>query len=636
VAKPWQRASWVGVNFWSRAGGPRMWVHYDGKIVRQELAVLADHGCNVTRSFCYWPDFVPEPEQLDGQVVDRFSDFLDAHLEMEVRTIPTFIVGHMSGQNWDPAWRQGRDLYRDVWMVSQQAWFAAEMARRFGAHPAVAAWLVSNEMPIYGGHGAADEVTSWARLIVQAIRSGGATQPISIGDGAWGVEVSGNDNGFSVRALARLVDFLGPHVYISSDDAVRQSMAAAVACELCTGFGIPVVLEEFGLSSDFSSEDNAAHYYRQVLHSTLVAGAEGWLAWNNCDYDQLEDQDPYRHHPFEMHFGVTDSTGKPKAALREIARFASLVGQLDADGWERTDDEVAIVVPEHFERTDPYSTSDYRRDLRGILGQAYIAAREADLPVAFTRERDGIRAGAKLYLLPSTKLITAPTVRKLLAAAEAGAIVYLSYFAGSSPTQRGSWFPWLNEVFGISHQLRYGLVDTAKGDHVVMSFVEDLGALSAGTELRFHVAGNEGSRAFLPLEPAGAKVLAVDHLGQPALLERRLGAGAMVLCAYPIEHMAASTPNANPEDTWGLYGALAEAAGIVLPLSVTDPRVMIGRLKSAGNEIALVMNMSPQQLEVKLLSSDGSTYSRYDGAPSSPVEVLVLPPFEVEVLRLVV
>ena len=226
---------WVGVNFWSRAGGPRMWVHYDGKIVRQELAVLADHGCNVTRSFCYWPDFVPEPEQLDGKVVDRFSDFLDAHVEMEVRTIPTFIVGHMSGQNWDPAWRQRRDLYRDVWMVSQQAWFAAEMARRFGAHPAVAAWLVSNEMPIYGGHGTADEVTSWARLIVQAIRSGGATQPISIGDGAWGVEVSGNDNGFSVRALARLVDFLGPHVYISSDDAVRQSMAAAVTCELCAG-----------------------------------------------------------------------------------------------------------------------------------------------------------------------------------------------------------------------------------------------------------------------------------------------------------------------------------------------------------------------------------------------------------------
>ena len=94
--------------------------------------MLATHGCNMTRSFCFWPDFMPAPEQLDPLVLDRFSDFLDAHVEAGLGTIPTFIVGHMSGENWDPAWRAGRDLYRDVWLVSQQAWFAAEIARRFG------------------------------------------------------------------------------------------------------------------------------------------------------------------------------------------------------------------------------------------------------------------------------------------------------------------------------------------------------------------------------------------------------------------------------------------------------------------------------------------------------------------------
>ena len=46
-------------------------------------------------------------------------------------TVPTFLVGHMSGENWDPAWRAGRDLYSDVWMVAREAWFAAEMVRRF-------------------------------------------------------------------------------------------------------------------------------------------------------------------------------------------------------------------------------------------------------------------------------------------------------------------------------------------------------------------------------------------------------------------------------------------------------------------------------------------------------------------------
>jgi endo-1,4-beta-mannosidase len=609
-----------------------MWAHYDGRVVREELAVLAAHGCNVTRSFCYWPDFVPAPGELDEQVLDRFSDFLEAHSEAGLGTIPTFIVGHMSGENWDPSWRNGRDLYRDVWMVAQQAWFASEIAGRFGHHEAIVGWLVSNEMPIYGGPATIEEITPWAQLIVQGVRSAGVTQPISLGDGAWGIEVSGNDNGFSLRALASVVDFIGPHVYLMSDDTVRQSMAAAVACELSAGFGLPVVLEEFGLSTEFADDENAAHYYRQVLHTTLLAGAKGWLAWNNCDYDDLKNQDPYRHHPFEMHFGMTDRTGKPKAQLAEIARFSALVGELSDGGWGPEAGDVAIVVPEHFERTAPFSTPDYRKDIRDTLAQAYIAAREADLPAVFVRERDGIGSGARLYLLPSTKLITAPTIDHLVSLAEHGATVYLSYFVGSTLAQRGSWVPWLNETFGVRQRLRYGLADTIEQDVVTFTFVQDLGGLSRGSQLGFHVSGSEGSRAFLPVEPDGATVLAVDDQQRPALLERRVGDGAMVLCTYPVEHMAARTPHANPESTWRLYAELARAAGVVLPLTVQDPRVMVGRLRSGQKEVALVMNMSAEPLEAQLETHEGAGYGRNGAGPKLPLQLLVLPPFEVEVL----
>ncbi len=65
-----------------------MWTRYDRAVVREELAVLADHGLNVTRSFCYWPDFVPEPGRLDEELLERFRDFLDAHVEHEPRDDP--------------------------------------------------------------------------------------------------------------------------------------------------------------------------------------------------------------------------------------------------------------------------------------------------------------------------------------------------------------------------------------------------------------------------------------------------------------------------------------------------------------------------------------------------------------------
>ena len=610
-----------------------MWMHYDPAVVRDELQVLADHGCTVTRSFCYWPDFMPKPETLDEQVLDRFGDFLDAHAELGLETIPTFIVGHMSGENWDPAWRQGRDLYRDVWLVGQQAWFVEEIARRFHRH-AVAGWLLSNEMPLYGGSASAEEVTAWARILTQALRAGGATQPVSIGDGAWGVEVSGQDNGYSLRALAPLVDFFGPHSYPMEDDPVRQVLTPAFACELAGSLGKPVVLEEFGVSSDFAADEHAAAYYRQVLHTSLLAGARGWLAWNNTDFDDLRHQDPYRHHVFELHFGLTDVRGRPKPQLREIREFAELVRGLSSGEWERVAGDAALVVPEHFERVLPFTDPAYRQDLRDNLLQAYVAAREADLPVELVRERDGLPGRARLYLVPCAKLLTSPGLDRLRELAEAGATVYASYFAGSTKTQRGPWLSWLEEIFGVRHRLRHGLVDPIEDDEVIFQFVDDLGDIPEGARLTFRVAGEPSARAYLPLEPLGAEVVAVDGHGRPALLRHRVGAGGTVLCTYPIEHMAAKTPGVNPEDTYRIYSALAEAAGVERPVRVDDPRVLVGRIRTGGAETALFVNTSGETLSTQPVLSGieldpdmgeltlepfGAASIRYAGSPPARV-----------------
>jgi endo-1,4-beta-mannosidase len=642
-SQDWPRAPdvWVGANFWSRTGGPRMWARYDGEVVRQELAVLAEHGCTLTRSFCYWPDFMPAPETLDEEVMERFVDFLDIHRQAGMWTIPTFIVGHMSGENWDPAWRAGRDLYRDVWMVAQQAWYVATVAGRVGGHPAVAGWLLSNEMPLYGGDGDREVVTAWAQLLLQALRSTGAGQPASIGDGAWGVETTGHDNGFSLRRTAPLVDFVGPHVYLSSDDPVRQMLAAAFACEMAGSFARPVVLEEFGVSSDMASGEQAAHYYRQVLHSSLLAGARGWLVWNNCDYDNLSHQDPYRHHPFEMHFGITDHAGRPKPQAAELARFSRLVTGLTETGWRRGPVEVAVVVPEHFERMEPSWSRFSRTDMRANLFQAYIAAREADLPVGMARERDisgpgpAPAAATKLYLLPCAKMATTDGIQALLGLAGAGATVYASYFSGTGKEQLGPWLPWLEQAFGVNHNLRYGLADPIEDDEVILRFVTDVGELAAGTTLTFPVTTEGFARSFLPVRPASAEVLAVDGRGRPALLRNADGEGWMVLCTYPLEHLAASRPRANPEPTWRLYSALATAAGVDRPLRADDPRVIVGGLEVGRTQAYLALNVSPDDVRARLVAAPGAVLTTTPVGPGPAPEStdeLSLGPYEVAVL----
>jgi ABC-type spermidine/putrescine transport system permease subunit II len=167
--------------------------------------------------------------------------------------------------------------------------------------------------------------------------------------------------------------------------------------------GRPVILEEFGLSSDFASGDHAAHYYRQVLYSTLVAGATGWIAWNNTDYDDLAAQDPYRHHPFEMHFGLTDHRGRPKAALAELARLSQLIDKLPVELTRAPGHaQVRVVVPEHFERALPFSSETDRGDVRRVFSLAVLSTQMFPgilflLPLYLTYVNVGQAIGISLY-----------------------------------------------------------------------------------------------------------------------------------------------------------------------------------------------------------------------------------------------
>jgi endo-1,4-beta-mannosidase len=631
--------SWLGANFWSRTGGPLMWRSYDPAVVSAELQVLREHGLTMTRSFFYWPDFMPGPDVIDEQMAARFADFLDRHAELGLITVPTFIVGHMSGQNWDPSWRAGRDLLADVWLVGRQAWFAGQMVRRFGGHPAVAGWLVSNEMPLYGGeHAPHETVAAWAQIIRDAVRAAGGHQPFSVGDGAWGVEASGRDNGFRLADMAGLCDFLGPHVYPIGDDQIRQHYAAAWHCELAGTFGKPVVLEEFGVSSDFASAAHAARYYRHVLHHSLLAGATGWIAWNNTDYD-LPGQDPYRHHAFEQRFGLTDAAGAPKPTLDEMRAFGATLRMIEADRCARADTDTALIVPAYLDTRYPFTDPADGAHIARTLAQAYVSARLADLAPALARESGGLGAtggGARLYLAPSVKQLLAPTAAALERLAANGACVYLSYSAGDTGWHRGPSYGLLDETFGVRHQLDVGLPNTIEDEVAVLRLHRDFGGLAAGSTLSFAVAGNQHSRSFLPVEPARAEVIATDARGRPALLQRRVGPqnqGSLILCTYPVEHMAALTPRVNPDDAVTLYGALAAHAGVRRAVSVDDPRVACDTLvRDDGTVFAVLASHGAEPITVKPVLAADSVLSALDD--NQVVEGVTLSPFGINVLRI--
>ena len=146
----------------------------------------------------------------------------------------------------------------------------------------------------------------------------------------------------------------------------------------------------------------------------------------------------------------------------------------------------------------------------------------------------------------------------------------------------------------LEDEQRHGRIAT-------FEFVRDFGDIDAGTRLRFSVAGEDSAASFLPVEPAGAEIVAVDGEGRPALLRRSSAPVSTVLCTYPLEHMAARTPRVNPEDTWRLYSALAQIAGVSRPVRVDDPRVLVGRVPQGTGETTIFINCSSDTIEVEPL-----------------------------------
>ena len=602
-----------------------MWARFDEATVAEELRILAAHELGVTRSFCYLPDFMPRPYTVAAECLDRFVRFLDLSHEAGLTTIPTFLVGHMSGANWDVSWRQGRDLYADGWMLAQQCFLIREVVSRTRDHPAVAGWLLSNEMPLYGGETKAELGRAWTELLIQAIRAAGGRQPASTGDGAWGLETTGHDNGFRLTDLAPAVDFFGPHVYQRHTDVVRQHLSAAFVCELCH-LGRPVVLEEFGVSSDFASDQHAADYYRQTLHTSLLAGAVGWLGWNNTDFD-LPHQDPYRHHPFEQHFGLHRADGTPKPALLEFQRFARVLRNVEFDRCARTPTGTAILVPVYWDSPSDFPMSDGDRAATlAALQQEYAAARVADLAPAPARERETLPE-ARLWLAGSQQRLLASTWQVLEERAASGSVVYLSYHPFA-------WHPDLNERFGVRHRLRYWMQEPFEEDELRLRFEVPFGDLQAGETLSFPAPTDDGIRVRLPVEATGARVIATDQRGRPALLEREVGRGAMVLLTSPVELWSARRPRTNPGATARLFRALAARAGAVPEVRTDRLDVIVDQLRrDDGARFVWIVSEAQDAIDVSLQVPAGSRFT--DVESGAGVEgALHLDPYQVRVLEL--
>jgi hypothetical protein len=628
----------VGAH-WVPARAALQWpLQWDPADVEADFSKMRELGFNTVRLDLFWAWFEPRPGDYNPQAFDQLDQIIRLAHQYELYLHPALFIGGEVGEAfWDVPWRHGRHPHANPDMLRLQTDHAAALARRYRGESAILAWDLTDEPPYWIAAGQTTDAMAmnWTRLVAGAIRSHDPAHALCVGTSMEDV----NRGPFRPDLLAADVDFFSAHPYsiyapgLFPDPllSARGTSCGAFQALLSGGAGRPVMIHELGASSAQYAPERIAAFDRATLYSSLAAGANGFLLW--CYTDAAPEtfrRLPYLRAPHETQFGLTTWDRQDRPAGTMFRQFSRIVSQLDLTGLEPEPAQAAILVPHEWAKPHgdfsrlgltgsepiPYvSTQDGgalaadpasagRTDgeanlwLTGAWLSAFILARRAGLKVAFPREYGGWQA-IPLLLLPSPLTSTEHNFvhvhtrfwEEVRAYVEEGGSIYASLCGDAA-------MPEMADVFGAR------LADHLPLEQAELRLVAPFGGLEAGTSLPWR--GGLGPRHWpAVLELQGGQVIAEDGDGRPALVANAFGKGRALLCAYPLESGLAVRPGAfeAPEETWRLYRAIRQWAGLTPRFETDRPSVEVGALTGPGRGYAVLAGHNPQAQDMTVTTS---------------------------------
>ncbi|MFO7882555.1 MAG: cellulase family glycosylhydrolase [Kosmotogaceae bacterium] len=578
----------LGINYWSRSGALFMWEDkfWNPQIIEEEIKNMKELHMNICRSFIFSHSFMKEPEKVDKKRIERYKEFLKMCEKYDLKTIPTFIVGHMSGENWDFRFRNGRDLYSDPFMLKQQEFLIRNIMKEIKKSKAIWGYLLSNEMPLYGGESSPEKVYRWASRLIQTIKKFDSDKPIGIGDGCW--NALGGQNGFDLEKLSEIVDFLGPHMYISEPDSYRHSLIAEFLIAFCKRYHLPVIMEEFGASSSHSSDKNISLYYREVFYNTFFTGGKGSLGWCLSDFNNPE-MKPYIHHPFELKFGILDAEGNRKKVAKEFEDFGSFLEKFD--NVRQPQKKVAVVISRFYNEDFPFSEDDRRKMALSYI-QSYTLVIKAGLEADVVDENPDDWKEYKLLIFPCAKKYSATTWENILNYVENGGNVYFSYFEGSTSNQPGLWMHNFNEITDCKHERIYGLPNILDETLKLSLIDESWNILTSNCE-------NVWEKSFLPISCSdNIEVKTLNDSGQKLVINKKRK-GKVFFLNFPLEYILGKTPYVNDNDlSYLIYRFIAKNLNLNI-FRTDNASVRLRKMVNGAKQIMFLQNVSWKKQKVK-------------------------------------
>lgn len=554
--------------------------------VEADFAAFAAARFSLVRVFVSWKLFEQQVGNYDEEAASRLGAIVDAARATGLQLIVCFFADDRMSELNDVTWGKRRDPRTDSYLIQREVSLVQRIVQIYRAESAVFAWDLANEAFCTGFESAA-ALESWVKTLREAVREVDSERPVLV---SVDPETLFRASGVDARNAIDTCEFAVSHVTAPYQAYAAEGPVTSGPGTYLDSFllrsarrDLPVLVDGVGVASlDYSASQEAAAV-RTALYSAIMNRGAGVLLrrWRDVETERRE---PYYRDPYEVLVGLTDIDGERKPALDEVARFSRVAARLDLRRYAPQPERVAVLIP--TERYEPPPSMASLYDPRSCL-QAYISAKEAQLPVDILREGDPLGEHS-VIIVPSVARLLQRTWRDLTEFVQGGGALVMSYGGGDAD-------PAVRELFGVEFLGDYG------GRSDLSCRVAQPDALGP---LRSYDARVDVPH-FALLGGGGATIVATDAKGSPLLTLNTYGSGRAVLFAAPLERALAggdawASPEAVRATLRTVYAAVARAAGAALPLSCDRSQVELALFTGEGDDLLLLLNHAPEKMTAQI------------------------------------
>ena len=565
----------IGMDYYPSDSERRAHAEYYPYDAGVDFAAMAESGVTLVRVFVSWRRFEPEVGQYDGSVEDRLGDLLYAAGQCSLKVIVCFFAEDRFSEMNDPPWARGRDPRTDDYLIHRQVSLVQRVASLHRSDPRVWAWQIGNEAFLSGFTSDAS-LQKWTLALRDALREVDSARAILLGVDA---EVLSAVSG--LRVGLRGFEYGAAH----PTEAYREQVAGVAAGSRATHLesflvrsapgSRPVLADGIGARIGELPTVGGAADVRVAAFSALMNGAAGvaLARWRDAE---IIPQEPASGEQYGVLAGVNDNAGSPRPALGEVGRLARVVARLEAGRYALAPERAAVIKP-----AGPPGSEQPARALGRSQScfNAYVAAKEAHIPVAVVSEGDDL-AGFSAVFFPSAGALSESLWTELAALVRSGGSAVMSY-GGHTPE------PLFREVFGVNFRADAGGRDAFSCRDTGRGIAPAVGSFD--TTLRVsHLA---------IVVPESATVVATDASGIPLVTVNRYGRGSAVFLAAPLEQAVAQGISANDTEPARtllrtLYRAAARESGANGFVACDEPAAEIALFIGEEDDALLVLNHS--------------------------------------------